>query len=653
MTMAEARRVVEGMVTSNGAMVRYADRMGDDFLRAAVKAQKRLLEKMNGFLLDAPNFKSLTMDKRFAWYAANADQVGQMIQESGYGDMVGKYLNEYDELARLTQGVMSAGGFDTAFTTIPKDYIDFIQNRDMAYFAGLNTEATEALNKLLVEQMVMGRSSKEMLAILKGKITGSYDWGTRKGLYEWHAGTYARTAAHRNAQSYMNHNVNQWNAKNPSDQVHDYLYLGPFDAKTRPFCQEVFGQVFNEEEIGELDNDQTGDVMTDRGGWNCRHDWIPVPSELRQINELTDDDRMSLTSEERKARYQEKRANETPAERKARLEKSQERRAKRKARKTNEEPKTTQAQPKISRANETPAQRETRLQKSRERRAKRKAKAEGKKVEMQKGSTEDIQTSGNRGKPPKKTESKWKEAKTPKEAENQLRQALDLDVVNFAGVDDMEIINEICDELVTLTNRYGITKGPLKEVLFTRTLAANEAAALTGTADKLMLSTNYFTTHGNLAAINKHILGLASDGWWAPISVRDVIAHEFGHYLHLSAVKMRAGNDLFVYAIQTKRWFISKGFGISRYGNTNGAEAIAELFVRFNRGEKLTGSLKVLSAGDKLKRGNITMKIFQDQVDEWHQLVGTSSKELSAAEYFHAAVGKDLDRIRKYIFKEF
>jgi histone H3/H4 len=50
-----------------------------------------------------------------------------------------------------------------------------------------------------------------------------------------------------------------------------FFYVGPVDAKTRPFCLKHVGKVYTRDEIDALDNGQIGDVFISGGGYNCRH----------------------------------------------------------------------------------------------------------------------------------------------------------------------------------------------------------------------------------------------------------------------------------------------------------------------------------------------------------------------------------------------
>lgn len=63
-----------------------------------------------------------------------------------------------------------------------------------------------------------------------------------------------------------------------------YVYLGPDDEKTRPFCHRHVGKVYARAEIDEMDNGQLDNVFLTGGGYNCRHGWI----EVAKSSELTD-----------------------------------------------------------------------------------------------------------------------------------------------------------------------------------------------------------------------------------------------------------------------------------------------------------------------------------------------------------------------------
>ena len=59
-----------------------------------------------------------------------------------------------------------------------------------------------------------------------------------------------------------------------------FLYTGPDDLKTRPFCQRHVGKVYTRLAITHMDNQtpDLADVLRHGGGYNCRHVWMHVPA---------------------------------------------------------------------------------------------------------------------------------------------------------------------------------------------------------------------------------------------------------------------------------------------------------------------------------------------------------------------------------------
>lgn len=60
-----------------------------------------------------------------------------------------------------------------------------------------------------------------------------------------------------------------------------YLYTGPDDGKTRPFCDQHEGKAFTKEALDSLDNGagQPKPVSVFLGGYNCRHSLSPMTVE--------------------------------------------------------------------------------------------------------------------------------------------------------------------------------------------------------------------------------------------------------------------------------------------------------------------------------------------------------------------------------------
>lgn len=61
-----------------------------------------------------------------------------------------------------------------------------------------------------------------------------------------------------------------------------FIYLGPDDKATRPFCERLLNvdpPIFSIQEINQMDNGQGLPVMQYGGGYNCRHQWRPISAD--------------------------------------------------------------------------------------------------------------------------------------------------------------------------------------------------------------------------------------------------------------------------------------------------------------------------------------------------------------------------------------
>jgi hypothetical protein len=69
-----------------------------------------------------------------------------------------------------------------------------------------------------------------------------------------------------------------------------FLYAGPADKKTRPFCRLHVGKVFRRSDIDKLDNGQIDNVFLTGGGYNCRHTFLEV-SKFSELNDYIGTDK--------------------------------------------------------------------------------------------------------------------------------------------------------------------------------------------------------------------------------------------------------------------------------------------------------------------------------------------------------------------------
>lgn len=55
-----------------------------------------------------------------------------------------------------------------------------------------------------------------------------------------------------------------------------FVYIGPRDGKTRPFCKQLLGRAFTSSAMSRLNNGAGLPVREYCGGYQCRHSWSPM-----------------------------------------------------------------------------------------------------------------------------------------------------------------------------------------------------------------------------------------------------------------------------------------------------------------------------------------------------------------------------------------
>jgi hypothetical protein len=81
-----------------------------------------------------------------------------------------------------------------------------------------------------------------------------------------------------------------------------YLYTGPRDGITRPFCRQLIDLVVSKSQMRRLNNGQGLSVITSGGGYNCRHSWSPVTAGFVEAADLDRAKTSDIKSANSKAR---------------------------------------------------------------------------------------------------------------------------------------------------------------------------------------------------------------------------------------------------------------------------------------------------------------------------------------------------------------
>lgn len=217
-----------------------------------------------------------TANGRFRATAANRErllavkqELENILGESGYEQATSGLLERADDLLDHHQKLAQEYKGRVQFLGVDPESLRILKDGMTAEFAGISVDTARTIGKQLDLMVVGGRSVREAGDVIRDTLDGRL---------KPHARTYAETslAIYDRAVSALTY---------PQDDGASYIYVGPLDGVTRPFCRERVGKIYSLAEIRAMDNGQLPDVFITGGGYNCRHQWLYVPPDDRAIED--------------------------------------------------------------------------------------------------------------------------------------------------------------------------------------------------------------------------------------------------------------------------------------------------------------------------------------------------------------------------------
>jgi hypothetical protein len=210
----------------------------------------------------------------------------QYIDET-YRTTADTLVRDYDQI--VNEFMEEFGGLDIPdkFKSLTKVDLLTINQLKFQQFAGFEDLANRYLNEIssqVYQNAIAGKPFNEMVKDLRGLITGEVD---RRGRP---MSTYASQIAH---DSVMQFDGQFTVYKSKEAGLDKFKYTGTLVTDSRPHCVTHLNKVYTEEQIrsiwqGSWAGKSEGDPFTVRGGYRCRHTWLPVADEFFDAEEPQD-----------------------------------------------------------------------------------------------------------------------------------------------------------------------------------------------------------------------------------------------------------------------------------------------------------------------------------------------------------------------------
>jgi len=227
---------------------------------------------------------------------------------------------EYNKIAKVvldTFGEMPIPQKFKGLTEVDLTTINALKTQSFSGFEDIAERFLKIINDEVYQSTIAGRPFDDMVKNIRQHINGVYQkTNTREinelvdfinenkfdnskkaqieeavsKLHTQYASDRAGNNLRRYAGQIAHDSVMQFHgqftvAKAKESGLTHYRYTGTLVRDSRPFCQNMLNKVLTEKEIRDIWNNQgwagksTGDPFIVRGGYRCRHTWIPTDPE--------------------------------------------------------------------------------------------------------------------------------------------------------------------------------------------------------------------------------------------------------------------------------------------------------------------------------------------------------------------------------------
>lgn len=250
-----------------------ADALSRVYAEELAAVQADLDRRLAGLVVDA-QAGSETATALAARALALRTEIRNLLVAAGYDDLASVATDA--GFARMAHaiGQLRLAAEVSAFTTQDATRIAALQELSRLDLLAEGDAVSTAIWRAVLRGVYAQQPASELIADLQS-VTA---------LELRHVGTLYDTAV-----SIFGRQVQELKATGEPDEL--FLFAGPIDAKTRPFCLERAGKVFRRAEIQTWDNGNLpGPSEIVLGGYNCRHQLVPV-SAFSELVDLQGTDR--------------------------------------------------------------------------------------------------------------------------------------------------------------------------------------------------------------------------------------------------------------------------------------------------------------------------------------------------------------------------
>ena len=290
-------------MAANDDYADFLERLTDEHQRRMAGVLQTLEGNIASYVNSAPDTDGKLFDLE---WSVQARQEVRRLMEADFLSEVQDIIDEYVDVAGRQFAMLSQFG---TFTRVAPESISALQQLSFQGFQAIADQQLDTLATGIYQSTLTGRSKADLIVELRGQINGVFqqsDDEEARQLVEIAQSTtgkrqqdavdklhniYARDRLGNNMRRYAtqmaNDSLAQYSASITKATANEagitkFKYYGDVIRDSRQFCRDHVGKTFTEEEIdkiwqGSWAGKAPGDPFIVRGGYNCRHHWLPIP----------------------------------------------------------------------------------------------------------------------------------------------------------------------------------------------------------------------------------------------------------------------------------------------------------------------------------------------------------------------------------------
>lgn len=220
-----------------------------EFERALKRSHKELVANLAGAIELTSADQLLTLPR---------DQLLDLIVRSGLGLAVDDFISAQDAITEAALDTIQVVIASATQADLPDIDMLKIATADQV-FEDIILPDTLSSVRTSLESIAVGAPVSTAMTSLAQRLEQST--GRKLTEVRTQLSSYGRAVTARAAEVY---------------ELDHYLYTGPRDGLTRSFCRPLINKVVTSKQMSQLNNGQGLPVITNGGGYNCRHSWSPV-----------------------------------------------------------------------------------------------------------------------------------------------------------------------------------------------------------------------------------------------------------------------------------------------------------------------------------------------------------------------------------------